>query len=68
MRVTAEGVETQAQADALRALGCDSLQGYLFGRPASAQAFVQGGASPDRGAAAAAPTASAAPPRATLPA
>lgn len=32
--VTAEGVETRAQLDALRALGCDRVQGYLLGRPA----------------------------------
>ena len=29
----AEGVETQAQLDALRALGCDCAQGYLLARP-----------------------------------
>jgi diguanylate cyclase (GGDEF)-like protein len=43
MQVTAEGVETRAQADALRDMGCDSLQGYLFGRPASVEALLQGG-------------------------
>lgn len=33
LEVVAEGVETVAQADALRELGCDVLQGYLLGRP-----------------------------------
>ena len=33
MTVTAEGVETQAQLDFLRAHGCDRVQGYLFSRP-----------------------------------
>ena len=33
MRVTAEGVETEAQAVILRTSGCHSLQGFLFGRP-----------------------------------
>src|SRR5690606_2979827 len=36
MRITAEGVETPEQAERLRAMGCDRLQGYLFGRPGSA--------------------------------
>ena len=33
MSVVAEGVETAAQRDALLALGCDEMQGFLFGRP-----------------------------------
>jgi EAL domain-containing protein (putative c-di-GMP-specific phosphodiesterase class I) len=36
MHVIAEGVETQGQADALVAMGCDAFQGYLFGRPVGA--------------------------------
>ena len=35
--VVAEGVETPAQADRLRALGCDLLQGFVLGRPQSAE-------------------------------
>ncbi len=31
--VVAEGVETEAQASELRAIGCDGAQGFLFGRP-----------------------------------
>ncbi|MDR6204757.1 putative bifunctional diguanylate cyclase/phosphodiesterase [Paraburkholderia graminis] len=36
MCVTAEGVETEQQAVMLREMGCDALQGYLFGRPGTA--------------------------------
>lgn len=35
LRITVEGVETVDQADFLRELGCDGLQGYLMGQPAS---------------------------------
>src|SRR5690606_19449562 len=41
MRITAEGVETAQQAERLRAMGCDRLQGYLFGRPGPASVAVQ---------------------------
>ena len=37
----AEGVETRAQADILRDLGCDVLQGYLFSMPLSAEDFAR---------------------------
>lgn len=40
LRVVAEGVETEAQHQILRALGCDILQGYLFAKPMTAQALV----------------------------
>ncbi len=33
MTATAEGVETAAQLDMVRALGCVEMQGYLFSRP-----------------------------------
>jgi PAS domain S-box-containing protein len=41
LETVAEGVESQAQADLLRDLGCHYLQGYLFGRPVAAEAFAQ---------------------------
>ena len=39
-RVVAEGIETQAAADALRHLNCDEVQGYLFARPMPPAAFL----------------------------
>jgi PAS domain S-box-containing protein len=39
MPVVAEGVETPAQLRMLTQLGCDFGQGYLFSRPASAEAI-----------------------------
>ncbi len=41
MRVTAEGVETEEEATLLTAAGCNSLQGYLFGRPMPAAAITE---------------------------
>ena len=35
MSVTAEGVETAEDFERMRELGCDTIQGYLFGRPLS---------------------------------
>jgi EAL domain-containing protein (putative c-di-GMP-specific phosphodiesterase class I) len=40
-KTIAEGVETQAQLDCLRADGCDEIQGYFFSRPVPAEAFAQ---------------------------
>jgi diguanylate cyclase (GGDEF)-like protein/PAS domain S-box-containing protein len=39
--VVAEGVETRAQLDFLRAAGCDAYQGYYFSVPLPAQAFAE---------------------------
>jgi diguanylate cyclase (GGDEF)-like protein len=39
MHVVAEGIETVAQFEQLRALGCDRGQGYFFARPVTAQAI-----------------------------
>lgn len=38
--VTAEGVETQQQADILTNLGCNQLQGYLLGIPVNVENLV----------------------------
>ncbi len=41
MRVVAEGVETTMQADALRVLGCDEFQGYLYSKPLPEEEFIE---------------------------
>jgi EAL domain-containing protein (putative c-di-GMP-specific phosphodiesterase class I) len=40
LSVTAEGVETLAQYEILQTMGGDQAQGYLLGRPASAEALT----------------------------
>ncbi len=37
MTTTAEGVENAEEAELIRNLGCDNIQGYYFGRPMSAE-------------------------------
>ncbi|SCA57119.1 conserved hypothetical protein [Candidatus Terasakiella magnetica] len=39
MEITAEGVEEEFQHEFLSKLGCDEIQGYLFGRPMQAADF-----------------------------
>ena len=38
--IVAEAVETVAQADILRAMGCDTVQGYIFAAPMFEQEFL----------------------------
>lgn len=40
LEVIAEGVETESQLSELRALGCDSMQGFYLGRPMDAVALT----------------------------
>jgi diguanylate cyclase (GGDEF)-like protein len=37
LKITAEGVETSEQAEVLRALDCDLVQGFLYGKPLDAE-------------------------------
>ena len=41
LRIVAEGVEELAQLEFLRDQGCDSAQGYFFGRPAPADKAIE---------------------------
>lgn len=40
MKVLAEGVETDAQAEFLKSVSCDEAQGFFFGRPLDADDFA----------------------------
>lgn len=42
LEIVAEGVETQAQADALRACGIERAQGFLYARPCDAETLLRG--------------------------
>ncbi len=39
LKIVAEGVETEAQADFMTAIGCDELQGFLLSKPIESDAF-----------------------------
>ncbi|NKJ99071.1 EAL domain-containing protein [Rhizobium leguminosarum bv. viciae] len=39
--VTAEGIETEEQAIAMRLFGCDCLQGYWFGKPVTSDLITE---------------------------
>jgi EAL domain-containing protein (putative c-di-GMP-specific phosphodiesterase class I) len=41
MSVTAEGIETRAQAEYLRGIGCDLGQGYFLGRPVAPEVIEE---------------------------
>ncbi len=41
LKVVAEGVETQAQADILKNIGCELAQGYLYSKPAPGDTIGQ---------------------------
>lgn len=41
LKVIAEGVETRAQFDILKKYHCDFIQGYLYSKPISADAFIR---------------------------
>jgi diguanylate cyclase (GGDEF)-like protein len=41
LNTVAEGVETEEQLRQLRFLGCDEMQGYLFGKPVPVESFEQ---------------------------
>jgi diguanylate cyclase (GGDEF)-like protein len=48
LNVVAEGVETEAQRQALLAVGCRHAQGFLFGRPEPAAHWLRGALPPEK--------------------
>jgi EAL domain-containing protein (putative c-di-GMP-specific phosphodiesterase class I) len=48
--VVAEAVETIAQADILRAMGCETVQGFIFAQPMLEQEYLDWVGNADRGA------------------
>ena len=46
--IVAESVENSAQADILRAMGCDTVQGYVFAEPMYEDDFIAWSANADR--------------------
>ena len=48
LKVVAEGVETEQQLQQLRALNCDEMQGFLFGRPVPGEIFESKYLTPSR--------------------
>jgi len=47
LRLIAEGVETEAQLQCLQELGCDTLQGFLLGKPEAPRQFIERFMRPD---------------------
>ncbi len=48
--IVAESVENATQADLLRAMGCDSVQGYVYAGPMSEEEFADWSSHNDRSA------------------
>ena len=41
MAIIAEGVETESQADFLRDIGCEIIQGFFYSKPISEIDFIE---------------------------
>ena len=41
MQIVAEGVETKEQAEELKKMGCDYIQGYFYSKPVSQEKFLE---------------------------